>query len=377
MNKIILLLSSITLIIFSPVYAQCTSSGSHNGSSFASAFIPGTVSWVTPTNAVTSNGIASMATINVSANTTVNTDILYVRNFNFSIPSNAAICGISVKLEKMQNGAISGSSSVVDHTVQLTKNGTFVGNNLAFAWPWTNYYSNIVYGGSGQSWGYSWTPADINSPDFGVGIRASIQNSSSASTISTLMDHVAITVFYTLPLPVEWGPVNCVSANNKPLIRWSTLSESNSFQFVIQKSSDAIQWVSIDSVLAAGNSTQPNYYECTDKHPSSGYTYYRIAQIDLNGNKNYSDVVTHYFEVENNDGISINYQNGTITVTSNATGILNLQCIGLFGNTLMQKDVLIQGNIPIPGISFNYAGPFVVICSIKGEYTSVKFMGYP
>lgn len=354
--------------------AQCISTGAHNGGAFTNITITGNAIWMNPSHVVTSNAVASAAGVNIGPNTSLETDLLCVQNFNFNVPLNAVICGIAVKLEKMQNGASPGFSTVVDNKVRLLKNGSMVGSNLAYNWPWTNYYSNIVYGGSSQTWGYSWTAADINSPNFGVGISATMQNGATPSTLSSLMDHVSITIFYTIPLPVEWGPVRTESINDSVVISWTTLSETNNYIFGIEKSADANHWTKVDSVMAVGNSNQTTSYEASDRYPSAGLTYYRISQTDMNGNRNYSDPVAHMSN--HTSSSTIQYINGVIKFSPSMEGTGWLKCTNLYGLVLEQLDFTIPQALNDIELPISHFGPFVVTYQLNEEYGCMKLMGY-
>jgi hypothetical protein len=79
------------------------------------------------------------------------------------------------------------------------------------AWPATN--TLVTYGGATDLWGTTWSPADINSPRFGVSIAAKtfadFKNDSQAR-----VDTVTIVVYYTPPAPAKADTattVNCTT----------------------------------------------------------------------------------------------------------------------------------------------------------------------
>jgi hypothetical protein len=84
-------------------------------------------------------------------------------------------------------------------------------------------------------------------------------------------------------------PVNLISytasllSNQKVQLNWSTASESNSKNFEIEKSFDGVNFVSIGSVAAAGNSTVVTSYIFTDPEILSQKSLYRLKQVDLDG----------------------------------------------------------------------------------------------
>ncbi|MDB2657579.1 T9SS type A sorting domain-containing protein, partial [Crocinitomicaceae bacterium] len=85
-------------------------------------------------------------------------------------------------------------------------------------------------------------------------------------------------------LPVEYlhGSVTCEPNSSK--LRWSTASEHNSSHFEIYKSNDVVNWNLISTCPAQGNSTQiTNYQFDAARECMNCQTYYRIKQIDWNG----------------------------------------------------------------------------------------------
>jgi hypothetical protein len=87
------------------------------------------------------------------------------------------------------------------------------------------------------------------------------------------------------PLPVQFGSFSAEKKNDtQALLHWHTISESNSSHFEIERSSNAVTFYPIGKVNAAGTSSSPKYYHHTDAKVLTGYNYYRIKQVDKNGN---------------------------------------------------------------------------------------------
>ena len=66
-------------------------------------------------------------------------------------------------------------------------------------------------------------------------------------------------------------------------LTWTTTSEQNSKQFIVQHSNDGINWREAGIVAAAGNSTQTTQYHFTHNNPVQGANLYRLVQQDLDG----------------------------------------------------------------------------------------------
>ncbi|HQF28419.1 MAG TPA: hypothetical protein PLD36_07365 [Bacteroidia bacterium] len=85
------------------------------------------------------------------------------------------------------------------------------------------------------------------------------------------------------PLPVEFVAFNAIGKRGNALLDWSTASEKDADYFEVQKSKDGKNFYSIGKVLAHGNSTVMNYYNFVDANIGNGVFYYRIKEIDYNG----------------------------------------------------------------------------------------------
>lgn len=97
----------------------------------------------------------------------------------------------------------------------------------------------------------------------------------------------------TSPLPVEFGKLFIESDNCENLVSWTTVSERNNDYFIVQKSTDLVNWDNIGQVDGAGNSTVKLSYELLDsKVESNNLVYYRIQQVDFDGTKDLSEIVS-------------------------------------------------------------------------------------
>lgn len=72
---------------------------------------------------------------------------------------------------------------------------------------------------------------------------------------------------------------------------WTTASESNSDHFDVEHSNDGQNWTLVSKVEAAGNSATTQQYSFVDDAPYLGNTYYRLAQVDRDGNATISKIL--------------------------------------------------------------------------------------
>ena len=114
-----------------------------------------------------------------------------------------------------------------------------------------------------------------------------------AGLVSVYYDIIRFTIDCASPLPIELisftgERIKC----NENSIKWSTASEINNDYFEINRSSDAINFNKIGEVNGAGNSTQILSYFFIDLNPPASLNYYRLKQIDYNGNNEISSIIS-------------------------------------------------------------------------------------
>lgn len=73
-------------------------------------------------------------------------------------------------------------------------------------------------------------------------------------------------------------------------IRWITLSEIEHNYFILERSSDGINFDALTRVQSKGGEDTKADYEVYDKEPIQGINYYRLKSIDLGGEFTYSQI---------------------------------------------------------------------------------------
>jgi hypothetical protein len=116
-------------------------------------------------------------------------------------------------------------------------------------------------------------------------------NASSGYVISdycTDFDFFAISSTNAQPLPVELSSFNSSVVKNDVTLNWSTSLEQNNRGFELERKSSADTiWRKIGFISGAGNSNNQNNYKYSDANLASGKYFYRLKQIDNNGNYKY------------------------------------------------------------------------------------------
>jgi len=112
-------------------------------------------------------------------------------------------------------------------------------------------------------------------------------------------------------LPVELLSINGKCEDQKNSIKWSTASETNTLNYLIEKSFNGIDFFVIGNVSAAGNSSQVLEYNFIDPTSNLQLVYYRIKQMDSNGDFAYFPTisVSPCSELESNTNIYVDESN--------------------------------------------------------------------
>lgn len=97
-------------------------------------------------------------------------------------------------------------------------------------------------------------------------------------------------------LPIELLSFNGIKHENLVQLDWITETEINNHYFVVEKLNVENEFEAIAQVDGAGTSRKQIRYRTFDKKPITGYNYYRLKQVDYNGEYSYSEVVSVLFD---------------------------------------------------------------------------------
>lgn len=93
------------------------------------------------------------------------------------------------------------------------------------------------------------------------------------------------------PLPIEWLSFEAQSRGLLVDLSWSTASEKNNTLFEVQRSSNGLNWLLLGTRKGAGNSAVEKHYDFQDELPAEGLYYYRLKQVDEDGDCNFSKIL--------------------------------------------------------------------------------------
>ncbi|WP_191906415.1 T9SS type A sorting domain-containing protein [Hymenobacter baengnokdamensis] len=212
-------------------------------------------------------------------------------------------------------------------------------------------------------------------------------------TVSNTLTRNNVTTFATFtlgdnthPLPVHLVAFDAKRSGNNTLVTWSTAGETNSDGFEVQVSTDGTTYRKLAFVSSySANSKQFQTYSYTDIEANkSGARYYRLRQVDLDGQSSFSPVrvVSFATQAEGTAAVSI-YPNpstssdqAAIVVQSPIAGAGMLQIMDLTGRAIVSQSITAVAGVTelsVPNSSQLSSGIYLVKVTLPtGEVKTVR-----
>lgn len=179
-------------------------------------------------------------------------------------------------------------------------------------------------------------------------------------------------------LPVELLFFSGRKTDSANEITWSTASEQNSDYFVIEKSKNAVDFEFMEQLKGGGNSNTRLNYSALDHTPFESETYYRLKQVDYDGNKKYSQIIS----IENNPDklstMNVEYGNELVDFVyySSQSETGSFEVYASNGSLISKKEILtVNGrnheSIAKSGLS---SGIYIVKLTVNGKLQVKKFI---
>ena len=147
----------------------------------------------------------------------------------------------------------------------------------------------------------------------------------------------AQSIFANGTLPVTFADFTAEFKNQKTTLKWVTASESINKHFSVERSQDGFNFTSIGIINGEGTTAETNYYNFydIDAFAKTGVLYYRIKQVDFDGNSDYTEI-----KAVNVGSLSASNQitcypnpvtNGELNITAGNEAIKSVTLINLSG----------------------------------------------
>jgi hypothetical protein len=223
---------------------------------------------------------------------------------------------------------------------------------------------------------YLWMPD--NDPSFATRADYSIQLGNTgtwepATGYNDLLQTISLTA-----LPVELVKFEARAAKSAVELTWQTASERNNNRFVIERSSDAKIWTPLGAVMGAGDSEQYNAYQFLDRSPLEGLQFYRLKQIDDNGDVSLSKIVSVVFAAKNTGHLQIYPNPSADRVTIELPDLTKENTLNLFIMNMNGQLVSAKSLLPLNAQSLDLSDlpprQYILYCHVGGQVLSVLFL---
>lgn len=92
-------------------------------------------------------------------------------------------------------------------------------------------------------------------------------------------------------LPVELAAFVGEKDGRRNKLEWITTTEHNNSYFAVERSTDGLNWETVETVNGSGNSTEMIHYEAYDNNFKEVTNYYRLNQFDFDGKNKTSKTI--------------------------------------------------------------------------------------
>ena len=233
-------------------------------------------------------GAASSYTFTITYNSGTNT-FTTVTTINGSNVNNS-FTNVSSKLAAEGKTASADNINLLGLTVKTHNANTITVSNLTIdGMPVTGSYGRSNSAGTSNWYLYS----SNLSNGFVVTGTVTMSGTMGMGNEAQLVDlNFAHTGAIPSSLPVVWGGFAGKRINSSSIgLQWRTIQELNASHYNVQRSEDGIHFRTIGMVMAQGTTPSVTDYAFNDKNATGSMYYYRLQQVDLDGNINYSSII--------------------------------------------------------------------------------------
>lgn len=149
------------------------------------------------------------------------------------------------------------------------------------------------------------------------------------------------------PLPVELVSFTATCSEGHAVIDWSTASETMNDYFVVEKSEDGEHFIECGRSDGAGTSTEMHSYKLIDPSALNGLTYYRVRQVDFNGESTVTKVISVNSCESNGTTINSWYSSGAVNIEILGVqeGVYTTELVDMQGRSVLRSNTSKEGDL--------------------------------
>ncbi len=146
-------------------------------------------------------------------------------------------------------------------------------------------------------------------------------------------------------------PVELISFSGKATpgaiqLNWETSTELNNEKFIIERSTDGRTFQMIGEERGQGTTQQIQSYQFTDQAPVAGLNYYRLKQMDYDGQFAYSPVTAITFVRKGAISVYPTATNGMVNIATEDEGSSQVKVFHINGS-LMKQQTFDSNTLPL------------------------------
>jgi hypothetical protein len=227
--------------------------------------------------------------------------------------------------------------------------------------------------------GSNWNLITASNPNAITGTIQTATNTQNVFGVFTGTDNL------TNPLPVKFKSLFANKYAEDVILTWNTASEVNNKGFEVERSIDGKTFELIGFVKGNGNSNKSQNYQYVDavafKSFNTSVLYYRLKQVDYDGNFFYSTIVSVNNNDANANSVSI-YPNPftnelNISIIADNNNVVNIETMDIQGKLVANKSISVVKGVNVVSMNENsslHTGIYFVRIAINGEIKTVKLV---
>ncbi|PTM12196.1 MAG: hypothetical protein DA408_11430 [Bacteroidetes bacterium] len=176
-------------------------------------------------------------------------------------------------------------------------------------------------------------------------------------------------------LPVELLSFTGKSTAGAVLLTWETATELNNEKFIIERSADGRAFAAIGEERGVGTTQEKQSYHFADKTPERGLNYYRLQQLDYDGQFEYSKVEALIFDQQISVVMYPSPTTGLLNIRSQGDGPALVQVFGMNGQLLQQQSFATANSLEID-LSQLPNGVYLVAVQTGGQRHQERVMKF-
>lgn len=183
-----------------------------------------------------------------------------------------------------------------------------------------------------------------------------------------------ITAITTLPVSLtSFTGKNTLAGN---LLTWQTASEQQNSHFEILRSTNGSSFSQIGRVAGKGTTSQISNYQFTDRMPLQGANYYKLKQVDFNGDSKESEIeVVNALGKQQNVSVTAKGNEVQVSFYAEKAGAATVKIHDINGRTLLSQQVNATAGLNTVSYVLNNTstGIYIGAVSVDGKVQTVKF----